>query len=222
MTAPASAPAVAPLLQKATDFSLVLGGPLYQLWRGTRLAGDTLQLLHRRIIALALLTWAPLLLLSMAAGRAWGDSVRVPFLHDVDLHVRLLLALPLLVVAELVIHQRMRPMVGQFLERGLIPETRPCAVRRGDRRGVAPAQLGRSGGLPDCLRLRRRGRIHLADAVGARRRELVRRIGRREMAAVAGRVVAGRGEPAVLPVPAPALVLSPVHLDAVPLARVAY
>ena len=32
------------------DFSLVLGGPLYQLLRGTRLTGDTLQLLHRRII----------------------------------------------------------------------------------------------------------------------------------------------------------------------------
>ena len=123
MTAPASAPGAAPLLQKTADFSLVLGGPLYQLWRSTRLAGDTLQLLHRRILALALVTWAPLLLLSMAAGRAWGDKVRVPFLLDVDMHLRLLLALPLLVVAELVIHRRMRPMVGQFLERGLIPET---------------------------------------------------------------------------------------------------
>ena len=64
----------------------------------------------------------PLLLLSIAEGHAWGDSVRLPFLYDVELHVRLLLALPLLIVAELVVHQRMRPVVGQFLERGLIPD----------------------------------------------------------------------------------------------------
>jgi hypothetical protein len=109
------------LLKEPPDFSLVLGGPLYQLWRGTRLAGDALQLLHRRIIALALLAWAPLLLLSMAEGHAWGGSVTLPFLHDVELHIRLLLALPLLIVAELVVHQRMRPVVGLFVERGLVP-----------------------------------------------------------------------------------------------------
>jgi hypothetical protein len=102
---------------RAADFSLVLGGPLYQVWRGTRLAGDTLQLLHRRIIVLALLAWAPLLLLTIVEGHAWGDSVSVPFLHDVEVHVRLLLAQPLLIVAELVVHLRML-----FVERGLIPE----------------------------------------------------------------------------------------------------
>ena len=36
--------------------------------------------------------------------------------------MRLLFALPLLIVAELVVHQRMRPVVGQFVERGLIPD----------------------------------------------------------------------------------------------------
>ena len=71
---------------------------------------------------MALLAWAPLLLLSIAEGHAWGDSVKLPFLHDVELHVRLLLALPLLILAELVVHQRMRPVVRQFVERGLIPD----------------------------------------------------------------------------------------------------
>ena len=36
--------------------------------------------------------------------------------------MRLLIALPLLILAELVVHQRMRPVVRQFLERGLIPD----------------------------------------------------------------------------------------------------
>jgi hypothetical protein len=48
--------------------------------------------------------------------------VKLPFLHDIEMHVRLLLALPLLIVAELVVHQRMRTVVSQFIERGLISD----------------------------------------------------------------------------------------------------
>lgn len=111
-----------PLWQEPPVFSLVLGGPLFQLWRRARLTGDTLQLPYRRVVAHVLLTWLPLLLLSVAEGHAWGGSIKLPFLGDVELHVRLLLALPLLILAELVIHQRMRLVVGQFLTRGLIPD----------------------------------------------------------------------------------------------------
>jgi len=46
----------------------------------------------------------------------------VPFLLDVEAQVRFLIALPLLIVAELVVHQRMRLVVRQFLERDLIPK----------------------------------------------------------------------------------------------------
>ena len=41
---------------------------------------------------------------------------------DIEVRARFLLALPLLIVAELVVHQRMRPVARQFLHRGLIPE----------------------------------------------------------------------------------------------------
>jgi hypothetical protein len=109
-------------VNESSDFSLVLGGPLYQLWRRTRLSGDALQLLRRRIVIMPLLAWVPLLALSIAEGHAWGGSVSLPFLRDVELHVRLLIALPLLIVAELVVHRRMQPMVGLFLQRGLIPD----------------------------------------------------------------------------------------------------
>jgi hypothetical protein len=104
------------------DFSLVLGGPLYQLWRGTRLADDALRLVHRRVLVTVLVAWLPLVLLSIVEGHAWGDSVRVPLIYDVELNVRFLLALPLLILAELTVHRRMRPVVGQFLDRGLIPD----------------------------------------------------------------------------------------------------
>ena len=104
------------------DFSLILGGPLFQLLRRAHLCGDVAELVSRRVIALALITWLPLLALSIAEGHAWGDSVKVPFLFDVDVHARFLLALPLLIVAELVVHQRMRLVVGTFVKRGLVPD----------------------------------------------------------------------------------------------------
>jgi hypothetical protein len=88
-----------------SHFSLVSGGPLYQLWRRARLAGEGMQGVQRRVLVLVLLTWAPLLLLSLAEGRAWGGGVLLPFLMDVETHVRLLIAVPLLILAELMTHR---------------------------------------------------------------------------------------------------------------------
>ena len=45
------------------DFSVVLGGPLFQLARRAHLCGDALELLHRRIIVITLFAWLPLLIL---------------------------------------------------------------------------------------------------------------------------------------------------------------
>src|SRR6185436_17607496 len=104
------------------DFSLVLGGPLYQLFRRAHLTGDTLELIRRRILVIALVAWLPLLVLSVAEGHAWDGGVTMPFLCDVDVHVRFLIALPLLVLAEIVVHQRMRPVIRQFVERGLVAD----------------------------------------------------------------------------------------------------
>jgi hypothetical protein len=104
------------------DFSVVLGGPLYQLIRRTHLSGDALELWRRRILIFSLVAWLPLLVLSMLGGRAWGAAVTVPFLLDIEVHARFLLTLPLLIVAELVVHRRLRPVIRQFLERDLIAD----------------------------------------------------------------------------------------------------
>jgi hypothetical protein len=101
------------------DFSLVLGGPLYQLFLRCRLTRAPLDLWHRRIVAGALITWLPLLLLSAIAGQT-TRGVAVPFLRDLSAHSRFLLAVPLLIVAEVVVHVRIRGIIEQFRERGLI------------------------------------------------------------------------------------------------------
>ena len=111
------------MLREPQDFSLVLGGPLFQLLRRSHLSGDALELWRQRILVITLLAWLPLLVLSALEGQALRGNVAVPFLLDIDVHIRFLVALPLLIIAELVVHQRMRFVVRQFLERNLIPES---------------------------------------------------------------------------------------------------
>jgi hypothetical protein len=109
-------------LRSPPDFSLVLGGPLYQLLRRAHLSDDALMMVRQRIIVFALLAWLPLLVLCAWEGNLLGGTAAVPFLKDAEVHSKLLLVLPLLVMAELVVHRRMRPLLQQFLERKLIPE----------------------------------------------------------------------------------------------------
>jgi hypothetical protein len=108
------------------DFSLVLGGPLYQLWRRLHAAGPALDLVARRMIGSALVAWLPLLVMTVYEGVAIGHAVPVPFLYDFAAHVRFLVAIPLFLLAEVVVHQRIRPVVRSFVDAGIItPEVLP-------------------------------------------------------------------------------------------------
>jgi hypothetical protein len=123
------------------DFSVVLGGPLYQLLRRAHLSDDALLLLRKRIVFISLLAWLPLLVLSVLEGHFLVGSVPVPFLRDIEVHVRFLVALPLLIGAELLVHSRMRPLARLFLERRLVPDG---AIPRFDAAIASAARLRNS------------------------------------------------------------------------------
>ena len=64
-------------------FSLILGGPLFQVMRRAHLADDALLLLRKRVVVISLLAWLPLFVLSslpigsrqrVAAGREFNAS----------------------------------------------------------------------------------------------------------------------------------------------------
>jgi len=101
------------------DFSLVLGGPIFQLFRRSHLAGNAMELVHRRVLIITLVAWLPLVLLASLAFLT-GGAVRLSFLHDVEVHVRFLVALPVLVAAELIVHSRISPAVRCFIERRIV------------------------------------------------------------------------------------------------------
>lgn len=104
------------------DFSVVLGGPLYQLFRKAHLSGDALELARNRVLTVTAFLWLPLLILSVSQGLALGTKVALPFLRDIEAQARFLILVPLLVAAELIVHQRLRLTAIQFLRRGLIPD----------------------------------------------------------------------------------------------------
>jgi hypothetical protein len=135
------------------DFSLVLGGPLYQLLLRLRLARPPIGLVERRIAAGILLTWLPVFVMTWIGGTALGGT-RVPFFFDVETQVRLLIALPLFIGAEPLVHAQIATQVRQFIERGII----------------APPDRGRFEAIvEDTMRLRNSMAIELvllASAIG--------------------------------------------------------
>jgi hypothetical protein len=107
------------LSDNTKDFSLVLGGPLYQLFLHIGLVKPPLDRVKWRIVAITAFAWLPLLLLT-ALGGPLTSGAKVPFFGDFEAHTRLLLSLPLLIVAEVTIHRRMRELLLQFVERQVV------------------------------------------------------------------------------------------------------
>ena len=64
-------------------------------------------------------TWLPLFLLA-TVGPFAGSAGRLAFLRGIEVHARFLVALPAFIVAELIVHLRMLPVVRRFVERRII------------------------------------------------------------------------------------------------------
>jgi len=104
------------------EFSLVEGGLFYRLTRWLYPTAGVPGHLGRGVTGIALFAWLPLLMLATLDGNALGEGIRVPFLLDAQVHVRLLVVLPLLLFAEFEVHRRISPLLRQFTDRRLVPE----------------------------------------------------------------------------------------------------
>jgi hypothetical protein len=110
------------------EFSLFLEGPFFRLLRLMRVQEAHIRRVRYQILfILPLIAWLPLLVLSAIGGQLLRGNVATPFLLDLEAHIRLLVALPLLIIGEHVAERRTRPVLQQFLLRQLIP---PHAMTR--------------------------------------------------------------------------------------------
>jgi hypothetical protein len=112
-------------LQELPYFSLVFGGPLYQILGRAHLTGPTLALLRRQVVLSVLVCWVPLVVLSLAQADFLGET-KLSFFRDIETHVRFLISLPVLILAEMLVHERIWPVVKRFVERRVVtPEELP-------------------------------------------------------------------------------------------------
>jgi hypothetical protein len=102
------------------DFSITRGGPLHWLLVRLGQAGNGRRLVLRRALFVVLITWLPLLILSLVDGLAWGRQIKIPFLWDFAINVRLLIAAPILILSESRIDRRWHTLVLEFLRSDLV------------------------------------------------------------------------------------------------------
>jgi hypothetical protein len=106
-------------LQEPPDFSFTLDRPLYRLLGRSETEIPVPTLLCRQALISILICWVPLAILSLIQPR-FMSGVRVSFFRDIETHVRFLVSLPILISAELIVKQRIRPVLKRFVERQIV------------------------------------------------------------------------------------------------------
>ena len=118
-----------------------LGDGLFtSLLRLVRLDDNSARGVRRRVVVVALLAWLPLLLLVTAQGQLLQGAA-VPFVRDIEAHVRLLVVIPLLLVAEVEARNFLPTVVQEFPRRNLLPAE---AMARYDAAVAAASRLRNS------------------------------------------------------------------------------
>lgn len=76
----------------------------------------------RRAVFYALLAWLPVAIWAMTAGRAFPGTISEPLLQHFGIHVRFLVAVPIMIIGESLAHKLTIRLIPHFLGSGLVPE----------------------------------------------------------------------------------------------------
>lgn len=105
-----------------TSLFLFQGGPFYKLLRRARLIDLDHDETWRAAALSVLITWLPLVVLTLTQGLLMGDAVQVPFLLAIKAHARLLVAIPLLILAEPIVNRRWSMAANHFVRSNMVPQ----------------------------------------------------------------------------------------------------
>jgi hypothetical protein len=118
---------MSPILTNERDLYFERGGPSYRFMQRIGLVRGEDPSVVRRIIAFLALTWLPLLILCLLEGRALGATAEESFLLDFASYARFFIAMPLLIIAEVIIGPRLTTAGMQFIHAGFVrPEDYPA------------------------------------------------------------------------------------------------
>ena len=102
--------------------SLVRDDPLFRVERAVGLIPAAGSGIGRRAVLFAAITWLPIALWAAWARRALPGTVAEPLLEHFGVHVRCLVAIPLLVIAEAMAQAQTLSIVPYFVRSGLVSE----------------------------------------------------------------------------------------------------
>ncbi len=125
------------------DFSPVENEPPLRWLRWVRLAPPNGLGAGRRAVFFALLTWLPIVVWAATTGHLWNDATGERLLQHYGVHVRCLLAIPLLILAEAAMHSTAKRLGSQFVASGVIGPDQRAGFDRitGDVRRLRDASL---------------------------------------------------------------------------------
>lgn len=105
-----------PRTPASAEVSLVRGGPFYRAQRAIGLIRPNQWNLGRRITFLIVVGWLPLLLITAVSNLQLLPSL----LRDYRVHARMLIAVPALLVGEILMESRFRAVIGHIHQASLL------------------------------------------------------------------------------------------------------
>jgi hypothetical protein len=76
----------------------------------------------KKIIFFIIISWLPLLILSLIDSTAFNHAVKIPFLFDFVVYIRVFLVLPLIFIAEKILRFIMFESLNHFIESGIVAD----------------------------------------------------------------------------------------------------
>lgn len=102
------------------DFSPLAGGRAHRVLARAGFDRGDVRGVARTAAIVAVVTWGPLAVLAAAQGVFLADTVTVSFARDLATHVRLLVAVPLVLLADIVVGPQLTRTVRQLIEARLV------------------------------------------------------------------------------------------------------
>jgi hypothetical protein len=104
------------------DFVLCYGDLPYRLQRALGLIPAHGLAVGRRAIFAAIVTWVPIAVAAASAGRFMAGATAEPLMQQFGLNVKFLVAVPVLIVGEMVLDRLTQNKIAHFVQSGLVAE----------------------------------------------------------------------------------------------------
>ncbi len=113
-----------------SDFSIIRDSPFFRLQTALGLTRGQRGGVGRRAVVYALLGWLPIAIYAAVHRAVHEPTSGEPLLWQYGIHVRALVAIPILILAEGTVEKNIRSVVGQFRESGTVDGTQTEPYRR--------------------------------------------------------------------------------------------